>query len=127
MSWLMIIFKAGSDVAGIGTTAERRGDVYIVNGTKKWITNGLWATHCTAAVRTGGPGKRGISALIISLKSKGVSWRKISNSGVEASGESPKIFPPTEAYKYKVQRISNSMMWRCLYLIYSARKITDSR
>ncbi|KAK3723417.1 hypothetical protein LTR37_001669 [Vermiconidia calcicola] len=43
---------AGSDVANITTTAVRRGDVYIVNGAKKWITNGSFADHCTAAVRT---------------------------------------------------------------------------
>ncbi|KAL5317007.1 hypothetical protein ACEPPN_016060 [Leptodophora sp. 'Broadleaf-Isolate-01'] len=78
--------EAGSDVANIATTAERKGDVYVVNGAKKWITNGIWATHCTAAVRTGGPGKGGISALIIPLTSKGVSRRKILNSGVAASG-----------------------------------------
>jgi alkylation response protein AidB-like acyl-CoA dehydrogenase len=77
---------AGSDVANIATTAERRGDIYIVNGAKKWITNGMWGTHCTAAVRTGGPGKGGISALVIPLESKGVSRRKILNSGVAASG-----------------------------------------
>lgn len=34
---------AGSDVANIATTAERRGDYYIVNGNKKWITGGLMA------------------------------------------------------------------------------------
>ncbi|PMD33606.1 acyl-CoA dehydrogenase NM domain-like protein [Hyaloscypha variabilis F] len=77
---------AGSDVANITTTAERRGNVYIVNGAKKWITNGMWATYCTAAVRTGGPGKGGISALVIPLTSKGVTRRKILNSGVAASG-----------------------------------------
>lgn len=48
---------AGSDVAGITTTAERKGDKYIVNGAKKWITNAIFADYCTAAVRTGGPGK----------------------------------------------------------------------
>ena len=78
---------AGSDVANIATTAERRGNVYIVNGAKKWITNGMWATYCTAAVRTGGPGKDGISALVIPLESKGVTRRKIQNSGVAASGK----------------------------------------
>ncbi|KAL3460202.1 acyl-CoA dehydrogenase/oxidase [Aspergillus heterothallicus] len=77
---------AGSDVAGITTTAERRGDVYIVNGAKKWITNGIFADYCTAAVRTGRPGTAGISALIIPLKAKGVTCRKIDNSGVTASG-----------------------------------------
>lgn len=73
-------------MANILTTAERQGDKYIVNGAKKWITNGIWADYCTAAVRTGGPGKKGISALVIPLASKGVSRRKIENSGVGASG-----------------------------------------
>lgn len=77
---------AGSDVANIQTTAERKGDVYIVNGAKKWITNGMWADYCTAAVRTGGSGKGGISALVIPLNAKGVSRRRILNSGVSASG-----------------------------------------
>ncbi|OAL33881.1 hypothetical protein AYO20_06892 [Fonsecaea nubica] len=77
---------AGSDVAGLTTTAERRGDVYIVNGAKKWITNAIFADYCTAAVRTGGPGRGGVSALIIPLKSPGVTCSKIENSGVNASG-----------------------------------------
>ncbi|TVY26055.1 Acyl-CoA dehydrogenase [Lachnellula hyalina] len=87
---------AGSDVANISTTAERRGNVYIVNGAKKWITNGMWATHCTAAVRTGLPGKNGISALVIPLNSKGVSRRKILNSGVAASGSTYLEFDDVE-------------------------------
>lgn len=77
---------AGSDVAGITTTAERKGNVYIVNGAKKWITNGIFADYCTAAVRTGGEGTQGISALIIPMKAPGVTCRKIENSGVHASG-----------------------------------------
>lgn len=78
--------SAGSDVAGITTTAERRGDKYIVNGSKKWITNGIFADYCTAAVRTGGPGREGVSALVIPLKAQGVTCKKIENSGVHASG-----------------------------------------
>ncbi|KAK3632247.1 hypothetical protein LTR22_020652 [Elasticomyces elasticus] len=77
---------AGSDVAGIMTTAERKGDKYIVNGAKKWITNGIFADYATAAVRTGGEGKDGVSALIIPLKAPGVICRKMINSGVGASG-----------------------------------------
>ncbi|KAL4928611.1 acyl-CoA dehydrogenase family protein [Aspergillus undulatus] len=77
---------AGSDVAGITTTAERRGDKYIVNGAKKWITNGIFADYCTAAVRTGGEGAAGVSALVIPLNAPGVTRRKIDNSGVLASG-----------------------------------------
>lgn len=78
---------AGSDVAGLTTTAERKGDVYIVNGAKKWITNGIFADYCTAAVRTGGEGTQGISALVIPLKAPGVTCRKLENSGVHASGK----------------------------------------
>ncbi|CAG8957367.1 hypothetical protein HYFRA_00010793 [Hymenoscyphus fraxineus] len=77
---------AGSDVANIQTTAIRQGNKYLVNGSKKWITNGIWADFCTAAVRTGGPGAKGISLLIIPLSSPGVKRRRMHNSGVNASG-----------------------------------------
>ena len=78
---------AGSDVANISTTAKREGDFYVVNGAKKWITNGIWADYCTAAVRTGGPGRGGISLLVIPLAAPGVTRRRMYNSGVHASGE----------------------------------------
>lgn len=87
---------AGSDVAGLTTTAVRKGNVYIVNGAKKWITNGMSADFTTAAVRTGGPGKNGISALVIPLSAKGVTRRKIANSGVNASGSTYLEFDDVE-------------------------------
>lgn len=77
---------AGSDVAGIKTTAKREGNYYIVNGSKKWITNGIWADYCTAAVRTGGDGRSGISLLVIPLNAPGVTRKRMFNSGVNASG-----------------------------------------
>ena len=55
----------GSDVAGIRTAAVRRGDYYIVNGAKTFITSGVRADFVTTAVRTGGPGSRGISLLVV--------------------------------------------------------------
>jgi acyl-CoA dehydrogenase len=84
-----MLMEAGSDVAGIQTTAKKSADgkYYVVNGQKKWITNGIWADYCTAAVRTGGSGATGVSALIIPLKNHpGVTTRKQFNSGVNASG-----------------------------------------
>jgi alkylation response protein AidB-like acyl-CoA dehydrogenase len=78
----------GSDVANIKTTATREGNQYVVNGAKKWITNGIWADYCTAAVRTGGKGRGGISLLVVPLKTKGVTSRRMENSGVNASGQS---------------------------------------
>jgi alkylation response protein AidB-like acyl-CoA dehydrogenase len=46
---------AGSDVAGIRTTAEKTkdGKFYVVNGTKKWITNGVFCDYFVTGVKTG--------------------------------------------------------------------------
>ncbi|MFW5967098.1 MAG: acyl-CoA dehydrogenase family protein [Persicimonas sp.] len=43
---------AGSDVAGIKTTAKKEGDEYVINGQKTWITNGTRADFITLAART---------------------------------------------------------------------------
>lgn len=60
----------GSDIANIKTTAKKTSDgkSYIVNGAKKWITNGSWADYASMAVRTGGPGAAGMSFLVVPLK-----------------------------------------------------------
>jgi acyl-CoA dehydrogenase len=55
----------GSDVAGIRATARREGDGYVVDGTKTFITSGVRSDFVTTAVRTGGPGHRGISLLVV--------------------------------------------------------------
>ena len=59
--------QTGSDVAGITTTAQLSSDGshYCVTGTKKWITNGTFADYFTTVVRTGGPGMKGLSMLLI--------------------------------------------------------------
>lgn len=79
---------AGSDVSGLTATAVKSPDgrFYTMNGEKKWITQGKWATHALVAVRTGSPGAKGLSAFIVPMGSKGISKRKIENSGVNASG-----------------------------------------
>lgn len=55
----------GSDVANLRTRAERDGDSFVVNGSKTFITSGVRADFVTTAVRTGGPGHRGISLLVV--------------------------------------------------------------
>lgn len=74
---------AGSDVRNITTTAERTADGkhYIVNGEKKWITNGIFSHYFMTAVRTGGPGAEGISFLLIPRNSEGINCRKIEIGG----------------------------------------------
>jgi alkylation response protein AidB-like acyl-CoA dehydrogenase len=56
---------AGSDLAGIRTSAKRDGDHYIVNGSKTFITNGINADLVITAVRTGEDRHRGMSLLIL--------------------------------------------------------------
>jgi long-chain-acyl-CoA dehydrogenase len=59
---------AGSDLAGIRSTARRDGDDYVVNGTKTFITNGINADLVIAAVKTGNAEdnrRGGISLLVI--------------------------------------------------------------
>ena len=76
----------GSDVASLTTTAERRGDHYIVNGSKTFITSGVRADQLTTAVRTGGPGAKGISFLVIETDTPGYSvGKKLKKMGWWAS------------------------------------------
>jgi alkylation response protein AidB-like acyl-CoA dehydrogenase len=56
---------AGSDLAGIRTSAVRNGDEYVVNGAKTFITNGINADLVVTAVRTGTDPHRGLSLLVV--------------------------------------------------------------
>lgn len=76
---------AGSDVAGMKTTAVDMGDHFLVNGEKKWITNGIYADYFTVALNTDGPGQNGMSMLLIE-RGPGVETKKMSCQGVWTSG-----------------------------------------
>ncbi|KAF4981899.1 hypothetical protein FZEAL_2368 [Fusarium zealandicum] len=78
---------AGSDVANLTCEAKLSDDGkhFIVNGEKKWITNGVWSDYFTTAVRTGGPGMEGISLLLIE-RGEGVTTRRMPCQGVLSSG-----------------------------------------
>jgi alkylation response protein AidB-like acyl-CoA dehydrogenase len=79
---------AGSDVANIRTEAKKTpdGKHYIVNGEKKWITNGVFADYFTVAVRTGGPGMNGVSLLLLERGMPGIVTKQMNCQGVWASG-----------------------------------------
>ena len=79
---------AGSDVANLTCEAKltEDGKHFIVNGEKKWITNGIWCDYFTTAVRTGGEGMGGVSVLLIERSFGGVSTRKMDCQGVWSSG-----------------------------------------
>ncbi len=76
----------GSDVANIRTRAVRDGDSYVVNGSKTMITSGSRADQVTVAVRTGVPGHRGVSLLVVETDTPGFSVsRKLRKMGWWAS------------------------------------------
>ncbi len=76
----------GSDVASLRTRAVREGDVYVVNGSKTFITSGCRADFVTTAVRTGGEGHAGVSLLIIERGTPGFTVsKKLKKTGWWAS------------------------------------------
>ena len=78
---------AGSDVAGIKTTARKDGDDYIIRGTKMWITNGTQADFmCCLANTSEGKPHRNKSLIVVPMKAKGVSVaKKIEKIGMFSS------------------------------------------
>ncbi|MBX7166025.1 MAG: acyl-CoA dehydrogenase family protein [Pirellulales bacterium] len=78
---------AGSDVAGIQSTALRRGDRYLLNGTKIWISNATVSSFAIVFAKTD-PTQRhhGISAFVVDLDQPGVTvGRKLEKLGQRAS------------------------------------------
>ncbi len=71
-AWLLTEPQAGSDTSAIRTRARRDGEVYVVNGTKQFISNGSEAgTALVMAVTDPDAGKRGITAFVIDTASPG--------------------------------------------------------
>ncbi|MGD9979295.1 MAG: acyl-CoA dehydrogenase family protein [Hyphomonadaceae bacterium] len=87
---------AGSDVANIATRAERRGDVYVVNGSKTYITGGMTSHYFTTAVRTGGDGAGGVSLLLIESDAKGFTRASLKKQGWWASDTAALYFDNVE-------------------------------
>ncbi len=86
--------NAGSDAAGIQTTAVLDGDEYVLNGTKQWITNGGEAEIYTVIACTNRlKGARGFSAFIVEKGTPGFSFGKKENKmGIRASVTSELVF-----------------------------------
>ncbi|GAC1547691.1 MAG: acyl-CoA dehydrogenase family protein [Polyangiales bacterium] len=83
----------GSDVAALKTRARRDGDVYVVDGSKTFITSGVRADLVTCAVRTGGEGHGGVSLLVIERGTPGFSvGKKLSKMGWWASDTAELVF-----------------------------------
>jgi acyl-CoA dehydrogenase len=83
--------SSGSDAASLRTSAVRRGDGYVLNGTKRFITNAPQAGLFTVFARTdaGKPGADGISAFLVEAGAQGLSLgrpdRKMGQHGAHTS------------------------------------------
>ena len=77
---------AGSDVAGMRTTAEKNGDTYVINGSKTFITNGIYSDYLVVAAKTDPEaGHNGMSIFVIDRDTPGISATKLDKLGWRAS------------------------------------------
>lgn len=87
----------GSDVAGMRTTAVKQGDKYIINGSKTFITNGIYADYYIVAAKTNPElGNKGISIFLMDTGLKGVSAVKLDKLGWRASDTAEIAFDNVE-------------------------------
>ncbi len=89
---------AGSDVVSMRTRAEKKGDRYVLNGTKMWITNGPDAEVLVVYAKTyPEAGKHGISALLVEKEMAGFSTaQKLDKLGMRGSNTCELVFEDCE-------------------------------
>ena len=89
---------AGSDVVSMRTRADKKGDRYIINGSKMWITNGPLAETLVVYAKTDpDAGPRGMSAFIIEKGMKGFSTaQKLDKLGMRGSDTCELVFQDCE-------------------------------
>ncbi len=89
---------AGSDVVGMKTRADKKGDRYVLNGNKMWITNGPDADVLVVYAKTDPEaGPRGITAFLIEKEFKGFSTaQKLDKLGMRGSSTCELIFQDCE-------------------------------
>jgi isovaleryl-CoA dehydrogenase len=90
--------NSGSDVVSMRTRADKKGDHYILNGTKMWITNGPVAETFVVYAKTDPTaGSRGMTAFIIEKSFKGFSQaQKLDKLGMRGSDTSELVFEDCE-------------------------------
>src|SRR3954454_21043999 len=89
--------NAGSDVSGMRTRAVRKGDKYVINGSKCFITNGAYADWFTVYAKTDpDAGHRGISAFLVHKDDTVIVDKKEDKMGQRASNTATITFNETE-------------------------------
>lgn len=78
--------SGGSDVASMRTTAVKEGDNYIINGSKTFITNGIYSDYLVVTAKTKPElGNKGISIFVMDRDTAGISATKLDKLGWRAS------------------------------------------
>jgi len=76
----------GSDVAAMRTTAVKNGDTYVINGSKTFITNGVYSDYLIVTAKTNPAARnKGISIFLIDRNTPGISSTKLDKLGWRAS------------------------------------------
>lgn len=76
----------GSDVAGMKSTAKKQGDHYILNGSKTFITNGVYSDYLVVAAKTSPEkGNKGMSMFVVDRDTEGIEATKLNKLGWRAS------------------------------------------
>ncbi|GAB2773740.1 acyl-CoA dehydrogenase family protein [Salinimicrobium soli] len=89
--------SGGSDVAGMRTTAVKKGDKYILNGSKTFITNGVYSDYLVVAAKTNPELKgKGMSIFIVDRDTPGISATKLDKLGWRASDTAEIAFDNVE-------------------------------
>ncbi len=87
----------GSDVAGMKTTAVKKGDTYVINGSKTFITNGVYSDYLVVAAKTNPELKgKGMSIFIMDRDTPGISATKLDKLGWRASDTAEIAFDNVE-------------------------------
>ncbi|WP_299780126.1 acyl-CoA dehydrogenase family protein [uncultured Formosa sp.] len=77
---------AGSDVAGMRTTAVKKGDTYVLNGSKTFITNGVYSDYLVVSAKTSQEeAHKSISIFVVDRDTPGISATKLNKLGWRAS------------------------------------------
>ncbi|MFQ3305141.1 MAG: acyl-CoA dehydrogenase [Patiriisocius sp.] len=87
----------GSDVAGMRSTAIKKGETYILNGSKTFITNGVYSDYLIVAAKTDPSDKyKGISIFVVDRETPGISATKLDKLGWRASDTAELAFDNVE-------------------------------
>ncbi len=127
---------AGSDVAGLTTTARKDGDDYVINGGKMWTTNGTQADWiCLLANTSDDQVHRNKTLIAVPMDSKGVSTRKLKKIGMNASDTAQCFFDEVrvpqrwrigeegKGFTYQMEQFQEERLWGAVSGIVSMEEV----